>query len=51
MKILFLGNSNFLTKRLRPTLDKHSKFQYIIASVNFLGNDKKVLYNNYVNAL
>tara|TARA_Y100000389_G_scaffold147641_1_gene146554 strand:+ start:26869 stop:27795 length:927 start_codon:yes stop_codon:yes gene_type:complete len=51
MKILFLGNSNFLTKRLRPTLDKYSKFQYIIASVNFLGNDKKILYNNYVKAL
>ena len=32
MKILFLGNSNFLKNRIKSTLNKNKNFKYLIAS-------------------
>jgi predicted dehydrogenase len=51
MKILFLGNSNFVRNRLLPVLNKTKEFKYNIASIKSFGNNKKILYNNYVHAM
>ena len=51
MKILFLGNSNFLKNRIKSTLNKNKNFKYLIASKTSKIDNKTIFFNNYIKAL
>lgn len=51
MKILFLGNSNFLKNRIKSTVEKNKNFNYIIASKTSEIDNKTIFFNNYIKAL
>ena len=48
MKILFLGNSNFLKNRIKNTLNKNKNFKYLIASKTSEIDNKTIFFNNYI---
>ncbi len=51
MKILFLGNSNFLKNRIKSTIEKNKNFRYLIASKTSEIDNKTIFFNNYIKAL
>tara|TARA_B100000989_G_scaffold171395_1_gene128402 strand:+ start:69 stop:992 length:924 start_codon:yes stop_codon:yes gene_type:complete len=51
-KILFLGNSSFLQRRILPAVKKIEKLEILICSKSSkINKEKKVYYNNYYKAL
>ena len=51
-KLLIIGYSSFARRRIIPSLKKHKKFNYCICSKsNKINSKKKILYNNYEDAL
>ena len=51
-KILFLGNSSFLQRRILPAVKKIKKLEILICSKSSkINNEKKIFYNDYYEAL
>ena len=51
-KILFLGNSSFLQRRILPAVKKIEKLEILICSKSSkINKEKKIYYNNYYKAL
>jgi|TARA_B110000444_G_scaffold209194_1_gene203921 predicted dehydrogenase len=51
-KLLIIGYSSFVRRRIEPSLKKNKLFEYCISSKsNKINTNKKILYNNYEEAL
>ena len=51
-KLLIIGYSSFVRRRVEPSLKKNKLFEYCISSKsNKINTNKKILYNNYEEAL
>ena len=51
-KILFLGNSSFLQRRILPAIKKIKKLEIYICSKSSKKNkEKQIYYNNYIQAI
>ena len=51
-KLLIIGYSSFVRRRVEPSLKKNKLFEYCISSKsNKINKNKKILYNNYEEAL